>query len=160
MSITLTTPAILFSTVSLVHIGYTNRFVSLSHLVRGLKERYINTQDEAIIQQISNLRRRIVLIRNMQFLGLISLFLSICSILFLYADYEWLGGFVFVVSLFFLMVSVVMASIEIWISMDALHIELRSIEKMNEELNESSMIEHGIKKITKMFVNQNPEDKT
>lgn len=160
MSLALTTPAILFSTVSLVHIGYTNRFISLSNLVRGLKEKYLNTQDDAIIQQISNLRKRILLIKNMQLLGLASLLFSICSILFLYIENDFWGGISFIISLILLLISVIMAGIEIWISMNALNIELYSLERLKEEIDESSMIGHGLKKISKMFGNQNDEDES
>ena len=160
MSLALTTPAILFSTVSLVHIGYTNRFISLSNLVRGLKEKYLNTQDDAIIQQISNLRKRILLIKNMQLLGLASLLFSICSILFLYIENDFWGGISFIISLILLLISVIMAGIEIWISMNALNIELYSLERLKEEIDESSMIGHGLKKRSKMFGNQNDEDES
>ena len=68
MEITLTTPAILFSTVSLLYVAYTTRFVAISNLIRTLKARFQEDHEDAVLQQISNLRIRVLLIPNMQFL--------------------------------------------------------------------------------------------
>lgn len=40
MEIDLTTPALLFSAISLIMLAYTNRFMSYAQLVRALKEQY------------------------------------------------------------------------------------------------------------------------
>lgn len=39
--LTLTTPALLFSAVSLILLAYTNRFLSYAQLVRQLRDRYV-----------------------------------------------------------------------------------------------------------------------
>ena len=39
--LTLTTPALLFSAVSLILLAYTNRFLSYAQLVRQLRDRYM-----------------------------------------------------------------------------------------------------------------------
>lgn len=39
--LTLTTPALLFSAVSLILLAYTNRFLSYAQLVRTLRDRYM-----------------------------------------------------------------------------------------------------------------------
>ena len=39
--LTLTTPALLFSAVSLILLAYTNRFLSYAQLVRTLKEQHL-----------------------------------------------------------------------------------------------------------------------
>ena len=41
--LTLTTPALLFSAVSLILLAYTNRFLSYAQLVRQLRDRYMET---------------------------------------------------------------------------------------------------------------------
>lgn len=41
--LTLTTPALLFSAVSLILLAYTNRFLSYAQLVRQLRDRYVET---------------------------------------------------------------------------------------------------------------------
>lgn len=40
MEIDLTTPALLFSAISLIMLAYTNRFLSYAGLVRALKEQH------------------------------------------------------------------------------------------------------------------------
>ena len=39
--LTLTTPTLLFSAVSLILLAYTNRFLSYAQLVRQLRDRYM-----------------------------------------------------------------------------------------------------------------------
>ena len=80
--IDLTTPALLFPAISLLLLAYTNRFLHLAQLVRNLHAAYHQEPDALIIGQIANLRRRIVLIRNMQVLGVLSLFLCVAAMLF------------------------------------------------------------------------------
>lgn len=71
--LTLTTPSLLFSAVSLILLAYTNRFISYASLVRTLKEKHQQTHDPKDIAQIANLRKRLYLTRSMQILGLLSL---------------------------------------------------------------------------------------
>ena len=42
----LSTPALLFSAVSLILLAYTNRFLSYAQLVRTLKEQYVQKHSE------------------------------------------------------------------------------------------------------------------
>lgn len=44
MEIDLTTPALLFSAISLIMLAYTNRFLSYATLVRTLKEQYMENR--------------------------------------------------------------------------------------------------------------------
>ena len=55
--LTLTTPSLLFSAVSLILLAYTNRFISYASLVRTLKEKHQQTHDPQDIAQIANLRK-------------------------------------------------------------------------------------------------------
>ena len=68
----LSTPALLFSAVSLILLAYTNRFLSYAQLVRTLKEQYVQKHSEVTAAQIDNLRRRLYLTRSMQVLGISS----------------------------------------------------------------------------------------
>ena len=52
----LSTPALLFSAVSLILLAYTNRFLSYAQLVRTLKEQYVQKHSEVTAAQIDNLR--------------------------------------------------------------------------------------------------------
>lgn len=72
--LTLTTPALLFSAVSLILLAYTNRFLSYAQLVRQLRDRYMENPSDITVAQIENLRKRLNLTRTMQGLGIASLF--------------------------------------------------------------------------------------
>ena len=77
--LTLTTPALLFSAVSLILLAYTNRFLSYAQLVRQLRDRYVENPSDITEAQIENLRKRLNLTRTMQGLGIASLFLCVVS---------------------------------------------------------------------------------
>ena len=77
MQISLTTPALLFPAVSLLLVAYTNRFLALGSRIRTLHAQYKSTPDNILSSQIIILKKRVVLIRNMQFLGVASLFLCV-----------------------------------------------------------------------------------
>ncbi|MCD6658809.1 MAG: DUF2721 domain-containing protein, partial [Lentimicrobium sp.] len=64
--ITLTTPALLFSAISLILLAYTNRFLGYASLIRGLHEKFKINPNELLKGQISNLRKRLYLTKNMQ----------------------------------------------------------------------------------------------
>ena len=68
--LTLTTPALLFSAVSLILLAYTNRFLSYAQLVRTLKDQYEQHRSQITVAQIENLRHRLYLTRTMQILGI------------------------------------------------------------------------------------------
>lgn len=150
MEITLTTPAILFSTVSLLYVAYTTRFVAISNLIRTLKARFEEEREADVLQQIKNLRTRVLLIRNMQLTGIISLILSAFSMVFIYIGNQNAGFIIFGLSLVFLIYSMLLAAREILISVHSLNIELNSIQELNKETTEDGLlISHNIKKITK-----------
>jgi hypothetical protein len=150
MEITLTTPAILFSTVSLLYVAYTTRFVAISNLIRTLKARFQEDHEDAVLQQISNLRIRVLLIRNMQLSGIISLILSAVSMVFIYVGEQNIGFVFFGLSLLFLIYSMLLAAREIWISVESLNIELNSIHELKKDgIDDGLLISHKIKKMTK-----------
>ena len=150
MEITLTTPAILFSTVSLLYVAYTTRFVAISNLIRTLKTRFELDHEQQVLQQIANLRTRVLLIRNMQLAGIISLILSSISMVFIYIGNQNAGFIIFGLSLLFLIYSMLLAAREIWISVESLNIELNSIQELSKDnIDDGLLITHNIKKITK-----------
>ena len=57
--LTLTTPSLLFSAVSLILLAYTNRFISYASLVRTLKEKHQQTHDPKNVAQIATLHANI-----------------------------------------------------------------------------------------------------
>jgi len=129
MQLTLTTPGLLFSAISLLLLAYTNRFLTLAGLIRNLHSRFQDTGDRRVRQQISNLRKRVTLIKQMQLLGIGSLFLSVFCMVALFAGWMILGKILFGVSLILLLISLGVSIIEIQISVDALNIQLQDLEK-------------------------------
>jgi hypothetical protein len=129
MEITITTPALLFPALSLLLLAYTNRFLSLADRVRGLKARYENAPHAHLRPQITNLRRRLVLLRNMQAVGTSSMFGCVLTMFLIYAGLQRGGQVLFGASLLALLVSLSLALWEIQISVEALNIELDNLQE-------------------------------
>ena len=127
--LTLTTPALLFSAVSLILLAYTNRFLSYAQLIRNLKEQHIQNPSKVTKGQIDNLRRRLHLTKNMQFLGVTSLFLCVITMFLIYVGFYQTSAYVFGVALLFLIGSLGVSIYEIYISVRALEIHLKDMEK-------------------------------
>ncbi|CAD5257552.1 MULTISPECIES: DUF2721 domain-containing protein [unclassified Imperialibacter] len=132
MQLELSTPALLFPAITLLLLAYTNRFLAIASLIRGLHKRQADSHGEnnvPIREQIKNLRLRLLLIRNMQAFGILSFLGCVLSILFLYLDNGQLGNYLFVASLVLLLVSLGLSFYETQISTKALSIELSTLEK-------------------------------
>ena len=128
MEFTLTTPALLFSAISLLLLAYTNRFLALASLIRIIKTQYLQTKDQNLLGQIANLRRRIFLIRNMQACGIISFFFCVLCMFLMYYQLHQLAQYVFGLSLVLLMISLYISLREIQMSANALKMELSSLK--------------------------------
>ena len=128
MELNLTTPGLLFSAISLLLLAYTNRFLSLANLIRTLHAQYNETSDKAARAQIENLHNRVRLIKNMQLLGIGSLFLSVFSMVSIFFGWVLLGEILFGMSLILLLMSLGMMMIEIQISVKALNIHLNDLD--------------------------------
>ena len=129
MEITLTTPALLFPAISLLLVAYTNRFLALGSRIRSLHAQYKSTPDAILEGQIVILKKRVVLIRNMQFLGVGSLFLCVLCMFFLFGGRLFAGKIIFAASLLFMLGSLGISLREILISMQALNLELSDMER-------------------------------
>jgi hypothetical protein len=128
MEFTLTTPALLFSAISLLLLAYTNRFLALASIIRGMKIQYLNTKDENLLGQMANLRRRIFYIRNMQGCGIISFFFCVLCMFLMYYQLIHLAQYVFGLSLLLLMISLYISFREIQMSVNALKMELKDLK--------------------------------
>jgi len=133
MEITLTTPALLFPAISMLLLAYTNRFIALASLIRNLKEQYTRTHNHLLVGQISNLRERLFLIRNMQALGIASMFLCVLCMFVLFSENQVAGKFLFAISLVLLLASLALSFREIQISVNALRLELSDLENQEDE---------------------------
>ena len=130
MSLNLTTPALLFPALSLLLLAYTNRFLALAKLIRELHDRYQAHPEPKIIGQLDNLQRRMIIIRNMQALGISSLFLCVFSMFLLFANLTLFGEIVFGVALLLMMASLGLSFREIQISIDALNLQLSDLREL------------------------------
>ena len=127
--LTLTTPALLFSAVSLILLAYTNRFLSYAQLVRQLRDRYVENPSDITEAQIENLRKRLNLTRTMQGLGIASLFLCVVSMFLIYIGLQLFSAYVFGLALILLKASLGVSFREIQISTRSLEIYLGTMEK-------------------------------
>ncbi|MFM8914457.1 MAG: DUF2721 domain-containing protein [Flammeovirgaceae bacterium] len=128
MELTITTPALLFPTVSLILLACTNRFLAVAALIRKLAAQYKDDQNENVASQIKSLRLRVRLIRDMQMLSIFALFLSVVCMFSLFIGETELAKYIFSASLLSLMISLGMSLREIMISTHALSIQLKDID--------------------------------
>lgn len=128
MTLDVSTPALLFPAISLLFLSFTNRFLHLSALVRNLHATWKENKDELLLAQIQNLRRRLILIRWMQMLGAISLFLCVLSMLTILATLTWIAVPSFAIALALMAGSLACLIKEIKMSGGALEIMLNAME--------------------------------
>lgn len=125
---TLTTPALLFSAVSLILLAYTNRFIAYTSVVRNLYKQYKENPTGVLKGQIFNLRRRLYLIRTMQILGVTSLFLCVITMFLIFVGSQLIAAYIFGVALLMLCASLAISIREIQISVKALELHLSNME--------------------------------
>ncbi len=133
MIIDTATPALLFPAISLLLLAYTNRFVATASLIRGLSRNAREGEVANAELQIRNLKKRMDLIKIMQFLGVSALLLCTISMFFLFIAYPKTGSIVFGISLFFMCGSLLVALREISISTGAIETELDYIHNKHIE---------------------------
>ena len=128
MDFTLATPALLFPAESLLLLVYANRFLAVAKLIRDLAAAHHADPQPLLVEQIQTLRRRVVLIRNMQALGIASLFCCVLCMFVLFAGRITMAKGVFTVSLVLLLGSLGVALHEIQLSVHALTLHLSTLD--------------------------------
>jgi lysylphosphatidylglycerol synthetase-like protein (DUF2156 family) len=128
MELSLTTPALIFPAISLLFLAYTNRFLTLANLTRELYARYKAEPDSVIKGQLHNLRYRISIIRHMQIFGVLAFFGCVLCMFLLFAGLAVAGKYVFGASLISLLVSLALSLRELFVSIDALKLQIRDID--------------------------------
>jgi peptidoglycan/LPS O-acetylase OafA/YrhL len=126
--LTLTTPALLFSAVSLILLAYTNRFLAYAQLVRNLHTTFKENPNSLILGQIQNLRKRLRLTQLMQVLGISSLLLCVICMFLIYVHFHILAEVLFGIALVLLIFSLGLSIREIQISVKALDLHLNDME--------------------------------
>ncbi|MDD5350990.1 MAG: DUF2721 domain-containing protein [Chthoniobacteraceae bacterium] len=136
LDLTMSTPALLFPTVSLLLLAYTNRFVTLANLIRSLHDKYKTDPNTILRGQIDNLRYRVELIKLMQAGGISSLFFCVLCMFSLFAGWTRTSQWIFGVSLLLMLVSLGLSLAEIWISVRALNLHLSDLRDQEKRRNE------------------------
>lgn len=132
---TFSTPAILFSTVSLLFIAFTNRYIAISGLVRDLHADFLKDKTRDIIAQIRNLRIRLKLIQTMQSFSILSLLFSSCSMFFIFFNYVNTAKTMFGLGLAGQFIALCLSAWEITLSTKAINIELSDMELEDASIN-------------------------
>ncbi len=126
--LTLTTPALLFSAVSLIILAYTNRFLAYASVVRNLHSNFKENPNSVLLGQIKNLRTRLRLTQTMQVLGISSLLLCVVCMFLIYVDFQICAQILFGIALVLLILSLAISIREIQISVKALDLHLNDME--------------------------------
>ena len=127
--LTLTTPALLFSAISLIMLAYTNRFLAYAAIIRNLHDKYQTEKDSVLIAQIENIKKRLYLTRSMQIYGISSLLLCVLSMFLIYIQQQTVAIWVFGLALILLIISLAFLIWEIQISVKALEHHIHDLEK-------------------------------
>lgn len=130
MELQLSTPGLLFSAITLLMLAYTNRFLAMANLIRGLHKKYLENsgQEKVLVGQIKNLRKRLNMIKNMQIFGVLSFLLCVICMFLLYQDFITAANWIFMGSMLCLLVSLAISLLELQISTNALNLELLDME--------------------------------
>lgn len=125
---TITTPAVLFPAISLLILAYMNKFLAITSLIRTLKDRFNEGEDENLLSQLRNLRRRMIIIRNMQWLAVFALFLCVLSMYFIFENQHVTAKNLFVAGMISLIASLFLSLREIHLSIVAVNLELSDMK--------------------------------
>jgi len=127
--LTLTTPALLFSAISLIMLAYTNRFLAYAAVIRNLHDIYLERKEDSLIRQIKNLKLRLNLTRWMQIFGISSLLSCVLTMFLIYVHQQNMAIWVFGFALILLIISLALLIKEIQISAQALQYHIADIEE-------------------------------
>jgi len=128
MEIEISTPALLFSAITLLMLAYTNRFLALAALIRQYAALYREKKDESILRQIHNFNIRLRVIKYTQIFGVSSFLFCVVSMFLIFINLIIPAEIVFGMSLCLLFTSLALSLHELFLSIGALKIEIDGIE--------------------------------
>ena len=131
--LTLNTPALLFSAISLIMLAYTNRFLAYAAVIRNLHDIYLERKQASLLRQIKNLKIRLNLTRWMQIFGISSLLCCVLTMFLIYVNQQIIAVYLFGFALMLLIVSLALLIKEIQISAQALQHHIADIEEHLEK---------------------------
>ena len=122
MTLTLETPALLFPAIALLLLAYTNRYHFIVTLIRELITRCESEVlcDISIIDQCRLLKKRILLVRRMQQLLVMSLLICVFCIFTIALKFELAGNILFIFSIITFVSSLLISLREVTISVHAI----------------------------------------
>lgn len=132
MYIEISTPALLFPAISLLLLAYTNRFLTTGQLIRSISSQARTTGSKNLAGQIENLKKRLELTKWMQFFGVVSMLLCTLSMFSLFLEFHEIGKKIFGLSLITMCISLFISLWEVYISSNALNLELQDLTKQCE----------------------------
>jgi hypothetical protein len=127
--LSLTTPALLFSAISLIMLAYTNRFLAYAAVIRNLHSQYLERKEASLLRQIKNLKLRLNLTRWMQIFGISSLLCCVLTMFLIYVGSTAIAVWMFGLALVLLIISLALLIREIQISAQALQYHIADIEQ-------------------------------
>jgi|TARA_B110000858_G_scaffold21919_1_gene22132 hypothetical protein len=131
--LTITTPALLFSAISLIMLAYTNRFLAYAAVIRNLHDIYLQKKQASLLRQIKNLKLRLNLTRWMQIFGISSLLFCVLTMFLIYVKQQMIAVYLFGFALILLIISLALLIKEIQISAQALQYHIADIEEHLEK---------------------------
>jgi hypothetical protein len=105
----------------------------LAGIIRNLHSKYQTERNANLLAQISNLRYRVYLIRNMQILGVASLLLCVVSMFALFEGWIAGGQWSFAAALILMIISLALSLREVQVSVGALDLLLSELEVVEKK---------------------------
>ena len=130
MEFTLSTPALLFSAISLLMLAYTNRFLAIANLTRESVKAYSDNKNPNTLKQIKHFKVRLRLIKYTQVFGVISFLFCTVSMFLIMLHTIRSAEVLFILSLLSLVTSLTISLVEVLISISGLNLELEKIENV------------------------------
>lgn len=129
MEIDISTPALLFSAISLLILAYTNRFLALANLIRQYGALYKEHPETHFLKQIQNFDIRLNIIKKTQIFGVVSFLFCVLCMFLIFVNLIIPAEILFAISLIFLFISLLLSLKELFLSIGALNVELEDIKK-------------------------------
>jgi len=129
MEIDISTPALLFSAISLLMLAYTNRFLALANLIRQYGALYKEHPETRFLKQIQNFDIRLNVIKKTQIFGVVSFLFCVLCMFLIFVNLIIPAEILFAISLICLFISLLLSLKELFMSIGALNVELEDIKK-------------------------------
>lgn len=133
MEFSISTPALLFSAITILILAYTNRFLALASLVRQHIALYKESPEESILRQLKNFRQRLIVIKYTQIIGVLSFLFCVVSMFCIFLGWVIPAEIVFGISLVLLFLSLLLSLHELFLSIGALDVEMQKVFNKHKE---------------------------